>query len=178
MQGLTLESYVAEMEKIGEQEFSEIYRPKTVIIVNRRIKPDQRKDKNDKPWQTSRLNRDDLYGVWDQTTNALVYTISNSTPTYICREAGMGFDSIIIDDPAVSMLHASISPRINHTTYYIKDHNSKIGVYADGKRLNPNEEFELQNGQTVYLGPGVRAPASLEFRTGQGFVDLVKNLTS
>ena len=71
------------------------------------------------------------------------YTITTSR-TVIGR--GTGSD-IIVDDPAVSRMHAAIE--FSEAGFVLRDLGSKNGTFLDGKSIN---EAELAHGDTFQLG--------------------------
>jgi len=71
------------------------------------------------------------------------YTISTSR-TVIGR--GTGSD-IIVDDPAVSRMHAAIE--FSESRFVLRDLGSKNGTFLDGKSIN---ETGLAHGDTFQLG--------------------------
>ena len=71
------------------------------------------------------------------------YTISTSR-TVIGR--GTGSD-IIVDDPAISRMHAAIE--FSEARFVLRDLGSKNGTFLDGKSIN---EAGLAHGDTFQLG--------------------------
>lgn len=53
----------------------------------------------------------------------------------------------IIDDKAISRLHASIKEK--NGRYFLSDLNSTNGTFLNGRRLEPNETVGLEDGDTV-----------------------------
>lgn len=58
-----------------------------------------------------------------------------------------GESDIILNSPTVSRVHARLEGRDG--TYYVKDLNSKNGTFCNGKRLHPQEQCELKEGDRI-----------------------------
>lgn len=59
----------------------------------------------------------------------------------------VGETDIILDSPTVSRMHARLE-KINGK-FYVKDLNSKNGTFVNGKRLLPQEQCEIKEGDRV-----------------------------
>ncbi|MCC8104846.1 MAG: FHA domain-containing protein [Clostridiales bacterium] len=78
-------------------------------------------------------------------------------PIYIGKIRGEA--DVILNVSTVSRMHARIQVRQGQC--YLKDINSKNGTFVNGRRLEPQEECEIQEGDTV-------AFAQIEYRVVEG----------
>ena len=54
---------------------------------------------------------------------------------------------IILEESTVSRIHARVERHMDH--YYVKDLNSRNGTYVNGVRINPQEQYEIKDGDKV-----------------------------
>lgn len=66
-------------------------------------------------------------------------------PLFVGKTAGKS--DVILDSPTVSRMHAQLGSRDGKC--YVKDLNSKNGTFCNGERLNPMEQREIHEGDSI-----------------------------
>lgn len=72
------------------------------------------------------------------------------------------------DQTSVSSLHATIF--FDQGKFWITDDNSTNGTYVNGRKLTPNDPFELKDNAEIILGDVFRQGAKLRFEADKDFM--------
>ncbi len=96
-----------------------------------------------------------------------------NAPLYIGKRAGDA--DIILHSPAVSRIHARVMCR--EGMYFVKDMNSRNGTFCNGRKLHPQEEREITEGDQItfadiryYAVQGKKASIGIEVQEKERIV--------